>query len=102
MWEIGPASLVRVPKEVLVEFYDDAAVLLDSGTGAYVGIDGTGVIFWRALAGGTIESAVSTLARVFDAEPSILRQDLVVFCQRLANLGLLEITNPDSLPQPGL
>jgi len=68
----------------------DEAVLLNSKTEQYLGLDDVSHRIWQVLtAGGTVQEAYDTLLAEFDVDSQRLRSDLEEFVQELIQFGLV-------------
>lgn len=80
------------PPNVLVKDLDEEAVLLDVETETYFGLNGTGARMFKALTtAASIEAAIESLLREYDAEPETLRQDVEQLVEDLRSRGLLRV-----------
>ncbi|MFI0431904.1 MAG: PqqD family peptide modification chaperone [Candidatus Nanopelagicales bacterium] len=94
----GEASLT-VPGNVLVEFYEDSAVLLDTVSLEYVELDDTAATMWRALTlTRTVDEAVDQLASIYDAPRGLLAADFGRLTTWLLDAGYLQSAPDDDHP----
>jgi hypothetical protein len=85
-----------VPPHVLVRFLEDEAVLLNTKTERYFGLDGTATQMWREMtASPNLEAAFERLLKVYDVDAETLRRDFVKLLAHLTENGLLN-TSPSA------
>ena len=83
---------VTVPQSVLFRDLDGEAVLLETGSGRYYGLDEVGTRRWNLLSlHGDVEAAHRDLLAEYDVSSSRLRQDLLDFVEILASRRLIEV-----------
>ena len=83
---------VTVPESVLFRDLDGEAVLLETGSGRYYGLDEVGTRMWNLLRQhGEIEAACRDLTLEYDVTEEQLRQDLLDFVALLASRRLIEV-----------
>jgi hypothetical protein len=83
---------VTVADGVLVRDLAGESVLLNLGTESYFGLDEVGTRMWSALTRApSIDSALEELLGEYEADPVQLRDDLLVFVDRLAEARLVDI-----------
>jgi hypothetical protein len=71
---------------------DGESVVLNLDTEQYFGLDEVGTRMWAVLTSSpSIETAYRTLLDEYDVAPDVLRRDLGVLVQRLADSGLIEV-----------
>ena len=89
------SSRIRPHPEVLVqELPDGDAVLLHMETETYFSLDKVGTRMWNTLAEtGDVELAATELLEVYDVGDERLRSDLNDLVDRLAEQGLLEVSD---------
>ncbi len=86
-------SQVSIPKNVLVQTFDNESVLLNLDTEQYHGLDDVGTRMWLALTQtGTIQEAFERLLTEYRVEPGTLKQDLDDFVKKLRQRGLVELS----------
>ena len=86
------ATCVTVPESVLFRDLDGEAVLLETGTGRYYGLNEVGTRMWVLLdLHGEIEAVCRALLAEYDVPEERLREDLLQLVDSLAARGLLEI-----------
>jgi hypothetical protein len=87
---------VSVPNHVLVRILEKEAVLLNSASERYFGLDETGTRMWQlATTTPDIATAYQQLLAEYDVEPETLRQNLIELLEKLADNGLLTIIPSD-------
>lgn len=71
---------------------EDEAVLLDTRSGVYFGLNETGAVLWQALEAGpsSLADLESVLMRSFAADPGALQADVRDWVLELENHGLVE------------
>jgi hypothetical protein len=85
---------LSVPDDVLVRELQGESVLLNLNTESYFGLDDVGTRMWAALTGSpSLESAYEILLSEYEVEPERLRADLRIFVDRLAELGLINLSD---------
>ena len=86
------ATRVNVPESVLFRDLDGEAVLLDTGSGRYFGLDEVGTRMWSLLhLHGEIETAYRALLAEYDVPEDRLREDLLRLVEALAARGLVRM-----------
>jgi hypothetical protein len=81
---------VNVPPAVLFRDLEGEAVLLNTVTGNYYGLDKVGARMWQCLTeSGSVSEAYSVLLQEFDVTPERLQADLLVFVDKLCDKALL-------------
>jgi hypothetical protein len=87
---IDLATHVTVPESVLFRDLDGEAVLLETMTGRYYGLNEAGTRMWSLLQlHGEIEAVCRALVAEYDAPEERLREDLLRFVDTLAASGLV-------------
>ena len=82
----------RVPEAVLFRELGDEAVLLQTATGKYFGLDPVGTRMWQVLAEeGDLEPTCRRLLAEFEVEEARLRRDLVGLLEELKTHRLIEV-----------
>ena len=85
---------VTTPDGVLVRELEGESVLLNLNSESYFGLDGVGTRMWAALtASPSIEAAYEILLNEYEVEPEHLRADLSQFVDRLAEAGLIDVSD---------
>lgn len=91
-WERIQACRVSVPNHVVHRRFASETVLLNVQTGTYYGMDEMGTRFFNVLREtGDAGSAISVLAKEFQAPVERIREDMVRYCSELVTLGLIEL-----------
>lgn len=81
---------MKVPPAVLFRDLAGEAILLNTDTGHYFGLDGIGTRMWQCLTdGGSVAQASATLLQEFDVPAERLQADLLVFVDKLCERSLL-------------
>jgi hypothetical protein len=81
---------IAVPESVLFRDLDGEAVLLETGSGRYYGLDEIGTRMWNLLhLHGEIEAVCRALLAEYDVPEDRLREDLGRFVETLAVRGLV-------------
>lgn len=84
---------VTAAPDVLVRQFGDEAVLLNLKTEVYFGLDSVGARMWTVLQeSDSIQSAYDSLLAAYEVEADDLRRDLAEFLDRLADHGLIEVS----------
>lgn len=84
---------ISIPDGVLVRQLEGESVLLNLNSESYFGIDDIGTCMWTALTdSGSIETAYETLLAEYEVEPEQLQTDLCSFIDKLAEAGLIDVT----------
>jgi hypothetical protein len=90
---ISFADKVGIPSHVLVRFMDKEAVLLNTETERYFGLDETGTRMWQLMTSAVdLETAYQTLLNEYDVHAGTLRENLSELLEELVGNGLLTIT----------
>jgi hypothetical protein len=85
---------LSVPKDVLFHNVSGEAVILNTHTGKYFGLDEVGTRMWTLLSEhGRVEPALRTLLEEYDVTQEQLQADLHVFIENLVAHGLLDIND---------
>ena len=83
---------VTLADDVLFQELDDDAVLLSIKTGEYFGLNHTGAHMWQAITNGVaMGEALESLAVMYEVDRTTIAEDVIVFLQTLADMGLLTI-----------
>ena len=84
------------PGHVLVRILDGESVLLNLENERYYGLDETGTRMWQLLVESpSIDAAYQSLLAEYDAEPEMVRSNLVELLGRLVDHGLVEVQPAD-------
>jgi hypothetical protein len=90
---IDLATRVTIPESVLFRDLDGEAVLLDTVTGRYFGLNEVGTRMWSLL---QLHREIGTAHRILLAEYQVplheLRQDLLNFARLLISSRLIEVS----------
>ena len=89
---ISFSDRVRVPDEVLISNLQEESVILNLNSERYFGLDGVGTRMLSVLTNSdSIEAAYESLAREYDVDQQVLRQDLIALVENLLQQGLVAI-----------
>jgi hypothetical protein len=89
---IDLATRITVPESVLFRDLDGEAVLLETSTGRYYGLNEVGTRMWSLLQlHGEIEAACRALLAEYDVPEARLREDLAQLLEALSARGLVKI-----------
>jgi hypothetical protein len=81
---------VQVPPSVLFRNLEGEAVLLNTETGHYFGLDPVGTRMWQCLSqSGSVSQAYAALLQEYEVTPERLQTDLLVFVDKLCDKSLL-------------
>ena len=86
---------VKFADSVFAQEVDGEMVLLDMNSENYFGLDEVGSSIWQAIEAeeGMLERVLEVLLEEYDVEESVLKHDLLVFVDKLAESGLVEVRN---------
>ncbi len=86
---------VKFADSVFAQEVDGEMVLLDMNSENYFGFDEVGSSIWQAIEAeeGMLERVLEVLLEEYDVEESVLKHDLLVFVDKLAESGLVEVRN---------
>jgi len=91
--QITLESAISVPEDVLFREVEGEAVLLNTATGKYFGLDEVGTRMWTLLAEhGQVQPAYRALLEEYDVAPEQLQQDLLDLVGKLVAHGLIQVT----------
>jgi hypothetical protein len=91
---INSRRRVVVQPDVLVNFIDGEAVLLNLKSERYFGLDEVGTRMWQVLADSeSVRAAYEALLGEYDVDPDQLQHDLENLIEQLREHGLLETTD---------
>ena len=80
------------PRKVVHQTIDGEAIIIQFDTGVYYSLAGAGAEIWALLASGrSIDEIVSSLERLYDAEPAELRTTIERLVEQLAQEDLIEL-----------
>jgi hypothetical protein len=89
---IDLTTRITVPESVLFRDLDGEAVLLETGSGRYYGLDEVGTRMWNLLQlHGETEAVCRALLAEYDVSEDRLCEDLRRFVETLAARGLLRV-----------
>lgn len=85
---------VSIPDGVLVRELQGESVLLNINTESYFGLDDVGTRMWAVLTDSpSIQAACDRLLAEYEVDPRQLSADLRTFIDKLAELGLIKISD---------
>ena len=85
---------ISIPDGVLVRELQGESVLLNINTESYFGLDDVGTRMWAALTSSpSIQAAFDILLAEYEVDSAQLLADLRNFIEKLAALGLIELTD---------
>lgn len=71
---------------------DDETILLDMKSENYFGFDSVGSYIWRLLKGGkSLQETYDALLDLYEAEPELMKKDLLEFIEMLEKNGLIKV-----------
>ncbi|QOR62256.1 PqqD family protein [Sulfurovum sp. ST-21] len=84
---------VKFPDTVFAQEVDGEMVLLDMNTENYFGLDEVGTSIWQAIEEneGELQKVFRALLDQYDVEEDVLKKDLSVFVDKLAESGLVTV-----------
>ena|SRR6185295_13021085 len=89
---ISFSDRVRVPDDVLISNLQEESVILNLDSERYFGLDSVGTRMFSVLTNSdSIEAAYVALAREYDVDRNVLREDLLVLVENLLQQGLVAI-----------
>ena len=92
MMAISFADRVRVPDDVLISNLQEESVILNLNSERYFGLDNIGTRMLSVLSNSqSIEAAYESLAREYDVDRQVLRDDLIVLVENLRQQGLVTV-----------
>jgi len=92
------STRVTVPESVLFRDLDGEAVLLETATGRYYGLNEVGTRMWSLLQRhGEIEAAYQDLLGEYQVPAHELQQDLLDFVGLLTSRRLIEVASPQEV-----
>ncbi len=90
-------SRVRWSRNHLAADVSGEVVLMSIQRGAYYGLDGVGSGVWRRLSEPVaVADLCAALAAEYEADPDVLRRDVLAFLAALAEEGLVETVAADA------
>lgn len=92
MSEIQPNGRFRPQPGVVFRRVEDEAVLLDTRSGVYFGLNETGAVLWQALEAGlsSLLELEAVVMRSFATDSTNVQADVRAWLRELENHGLLE------------
>ena len=86
------SSTIKIPEDTLFRDLDGEAVILNTETGRYYGLDEVGTRIWTLLAEhGRVEPVYRALLEEYEVAEERLQQDLLDLIDKLASEGLLHV-----------
>lgn len=93
-------SRVAPNEAVISTQLDDEAVLLNTHTGLYFGLDAVGARIWELLSGGAAEDEIAQrISQEYDAPEAQIARDVADFLHLLADRGLTVALDETTEPQ---
>jgi len=90
---ISFSDRVKIPDDVLISKLQEESVILNLVSERYYGLDDVGTRFLSVLTTSeSIEAAYETLAKEYDVDGQLLRQDLTELVEKLAAQGIIQIS----------
>ena len=90
---ISFSDRVKIPEDVLISKLQEESVILNLDSERYYGLDDVGTRFLAALTTSeSIEAAFETLAKEYDVDAEVLRQDLIELIENLSKQGLISVS----------
>jgi hypothetical protein len=90
---ISFSDRVKIPDDVLISKLQEESVILNLDRERYYGLDDVGTRFLSVLtASESIEAACETLAKEYDVDGQLLRQDLRELVEKLVEQGLVRVS----------
>jgi len=90
---ISFSDRVKIPDDVLISKLQEESVILNLDSERYYGLDDVGTRFLSVLTTSeSIEAAYETLAKEYDVDGQLLRQDLTELVEKLAAQGIIQIS----------
>jgi len=85
-------STLVIPETVYFQQLDNEAVLLESVSGKYFGLNPIGAQAWNLLVeGSSLENVHQTLLAEYEVEADRLQSDLLQLIEKLAEKGLVQV-----------
>lgn len=92
-------SHVFQAEEVFVSEIDGELVMMSTENGAYYNLDPIGTDVWNRIAEPTeVEGLCRALSAEYDADPDIIRRDVLALLDRMAEKGLIGVRPQDVSP----
>ena len=80
----------RVPEHVRARPVQDEVMILDTRSGEYLGLNGTGAVIWTVLTGGGSDvAAVTELLTRYEVTRETAEADVTGLLEELLRLGLI-------------
>ena len=88
-------SRVVFSDTIFAQEIDGEMVLLDTQSENYFGLDKVGSSIWYAIEAenGLLERVLRRLLEEYDVEENVLKHDLLVFVEQLAQSGLVKVVD---------
>ena len=87
------SSTVKISKNILFRELDGEAVLLNSETGVYFGLDASGTAAWQLMQQQkNLHCVLNALLEEYEVDAKTCREDLLKLASTLQKNGLVEIT----------
>ena len=81
-----------VADTVFAQMVDDEMVLLDTESGEYFGLDGTGAVIWQHMGENeSLREVYEAMLEMYDVKPEQLENDIITFVQKLLDAGLVQL-----------
>jgi Coenzyme PQQ synthesis protein D (PqqD) len=91
---ISSRSIVVASSEQVSADLAGEAAVLNLGDGVYYGLDTVATRIWYLITEPTrVEDIAAALLREYDVDPDRCERELLAFLERLAERGLLEVTD---------
>ncbi len=82
---------IRQGHDLVWREVEDDVIVLDVRSSCYLGVEGSGVLLWRALAEGATRARLrELLVGAFDVDEAVASRDVDTFVDALLARGLLE------------
>ncbi len=92
---LGDASRLSVPEQVLTRRAAGETVILDLRSQRYFGLEGVSHRLWEMIeAGTTVDKATQALLSEYDVDETLLRADLEAVIADLHGRGLVQVDAP--------
>ena len=89
---VSLSSSVKISKNILFREMQGEAVLLNTETGLYFGLDPSGTAAWQMMQKQKqLRGVLNGLLQEYEVDPETCREDLLKFASTLQKNGLLEI-----------
>ncbi len=90
---ISFSDRVKIPDDVLISKLQEESVILNLDSERYYGLDDVGTRFLSVLTTSeSIEAAYETLAKEYDVDGQLLRNDLAELVEKLAAQGIIQVS----------